>query len=119
MAMHDPPPGYDDCLFDAEHTPDPPSRYRPLEVPGVGTVSARAPLPHSVAVLGAATRAKIPRTARVDSLTAFLLMHLADGEHERLLIGMACGELPDDTIARVHRAIATWGTARPTVPSSR
>lgn len=118
MALHDPPPGYEDCAFDAERTPIPEGGYRTLTVEGVGELLARPPVVHSVSVLGAATRANISADRKIDQLTRFLQIHLADGEYARLLMGMATGEMPADTIARVHRAIAAWGTARPTVPSS-
>lgn len=116
--MIDPPAGYDDCQFDADRTPLPVDGYRGLWVDDqVGEVQARPPLPNAVAVLGAASRAKIPAEKRIDHLTGFLLMHLQPGEYDRVLLAMARDAMPADTVSRIHRAISTWGTARPTVPS--
>lgn len=76
-------------------------------------------MPHSIANLAAAYRADIPAGKQQEHLVRFLRGHLADGEYERLMRGMMTDELPEDTVALVVEAIATWGTARPTVPSSR
>lgn len=88
--------------------------YRPLEVPEVGTVLARPPMPRSTAALAMSANAKIDATARKEYLTLFVRNHLADGEYDRLLIAMMNDEAPADTIGRVAREISTWGTARPT-----
>jgi hypothetical protein len=119
--LYDPPPGYDDCESDGEDAPTPPGHpYHPLDVDGVGTVHARKPLPNAIPNLAGAANAKVSNASRVDYLTVFVRNHLADGEHEALLARMMDpdDDLPEDAVLRVSRAIATAGTARPTVPSS-
>lgn len=107
------PPGYDDMLGDAEDAPSS-DRYRNLQVDDdVGAVSARKPMPNAVALLAKAKAAKFDARTRNDHLVLFVKTHLADGEFERLLLGMLEETYPDDTMERVARAVATWGTARP------
>lgn len=115
--MYEPPPGFDDMLGDAELVPME-GPFRTLEVPGVGSVLARRPMPRSTAALAMSANAKIDATARQDYLTLFVRNHLADGEYERLMVAMINGEAPPDTLGRVARSISTWGTARPMLPSS-
>lgn len=117
--MYDPPPGYEDALADCAVAVCPPPSYQPVEVAGVGTVSARRPLPNSVAALAMAANSKIALTSRLDYLVLFVRNHLQPGEMERLYVQMITGDCPPDTMERVARAVATWGTARPTQPSSR
>ena len=114
--MYDPPPGFDDMIGDAELTP-PDGPFTPLDVPEVGEVIARRPMPNAVPALAMSTNAKIDALARQNYLTLFVQNHLDTGEYERLLAAMMEGDLPADTIGRVARTIATWGTARPTSPS--
>lgn len=116
--MHDPPDSFDDMLGDAELQPFT-GPFAPLDVPGVGVVSARRPMPNAVPVLAMSVNAKIDVADKQGYLTLFLQNHLATGEHERILVTMMDGDLPVDSMGRVARAIATWGTARPTLPSSR
>ena len=118
--MFDPPPSYDDCESDADDAPTPAGvKYLPIEVPGVGVVHARKPLPNAIPALAGAANAKISPRARTDYLTLFVQNHLAPGEYDALLARMMTDEdCPPDAVLRVSRAIATAGTARPTVPSS-
>lgn len=118
--MYEPPPGYEDIFHDAGGD-DPPvdAVYRELEVPGVGTVLARPPLPNAAGALAMAARANIEVTAQVDYLGLFVRNHLAPGEVERLLFGQMDGRFPTDTIQQVAKAVSVWGTARPTRRSSR
>jgi hypothetical protein len=119
--MYDPPPGYDDCESDAEDHPTPPGHpYRALEVDGVGIIHARKPLPNAIPALAGAANAKVSNLARIDYLDIFIQNHLAEGEFEKLLSRMMDPDeaMPEDAMLRVSRAIATAGTARPTVPSS-
>lgn len=119
--MYEPPPGYDDCEADGDAAPTPPGHpYHPIEVDGVGMIHARRPLPNAIPALAGAANAKVTDRSRTDYLTLFIQNHLAPGEFEELLVRMTDFDtpLPDDTMLRVSRAIATAGTARPTVPSS-
>jgi hypothetical protein len=119
--MYEPPPGYDDCESDAAESPTPPGHpYHALEVEGVGVIHARKPLPNAIPALAGAANARVSASSRIDYLDIFIQNHLADGEFESLLARMMDPEkhLPPDTMLRVSRAIATAGTARPTVPSS-
>ncbi|MBV9869129.1 MAG: hypothetical protein JO214_00660 [Frankiaceae bacterium] len=119
--MYDPPPGYPDCESDAEDFPTPEDRhYRELEVEGVGVLHARKPLPNAIPALAGAANSKVSGQSRIDYLNIFIQNHLAPGEYEVLLAKMLDPEtdLPEDAVLRVSRAIATAGSARPTVPSS-
>ena len=115
--MFDPPPGYDDILGDAETAPSS-DRFDPLEVPGVGTFQARRPLPNATAALAMAANSQIESSSRSDYLVLFVRNHLGEGELERIYHDMIAGDAPPDSIERIARAVATWGTARPTLPSS-
>lgn len=119
--MYDPPPGFDDLLFDAgglAPPPDPPEGYQELEVEGVGIVHARPPLPNAAGALAMAANSKIPTTAQVDYLTLMVRNHLAPGELARVLVGQMCGDYPSDAVQQIAKAVCTWGTARPTRRSS-
>ncbi|AYD82035.1 hypothetical protein I5G60_gp40 [Mycobacterium phage Saguaro] len=119
--MYDPPPGYADCEADAENYPTPPGHpYHELAVDGVGVLHARRPLPNAIPALAGAANSKVSPESRIDYLTIFVQNHLAPGEAEELLAKMMDPDedMPDDTMLRVSRAIATAGTARPTQPSS-
>lgn len=115
--MFDPPPGYDDMLGDAETAPFS-SRFDPLEIEEVGTVMARRPLPNAVPCLAMAANAQIDVSPRMDYVVLFVRNHLGEGELERIYFEMITGKAPADSIERIARAVATWGTARPTLPSS-
>lgn len=116
----DPPPGYDDMLGDADtdELAKVLPMYRPIEVKDVGTVKARKPLPNSVPALAMAANAQIGTKGQADYLMLFVKNHVPDYELERLLVGMMVGELPQNTMSLVAEAVSTWGTARPTRPSS-
>lgn len=117
--MFEPPPGYVDFASDAEDAAEPTGRFRDLLVDDVGVVSARKPIPRSASNLAAAWNSKASGTAQLAALKRFVQSHLADGEWARLIAGMEDGQLPADSVELVARAVATWGTARPTRPSSR
>lgn len=115
--MYDPPPGYEDLESDAEDMPLPVKRYK-LEVPGVGTIMAAKPMPFSAAALAMTANAKIPLTSQIGYLNLFVRNHIGDEAYEKLLVDMMNGEQPTEALGLVARSISTWGTARPTSPSS-
>jgi hypothetical protein len=123
LSIYSPPAGYIDCEADAEtsaviHT----GQYHEIEVPGVGIIHARRPLPNAIPALAGAANAKISDRSRVDYLDVFIQNHLRPGEFEELLAAMMDPDhdpvMPQDTMLRVSRAIATGGSARPTRRSS-
>lgn len=107
-----PPAGYDDLVADAE-TVAMSGDYDTLDVPKVGPVLARRPAPRSAAALAQASNSKLSEVDRISYLTLFAIDHLAEGETDRLYAEMVFDELPADTMQRVAKAVATWGTARP------
>lgn len=114
-----PPPGFEDMLGDADdHPSSADGPFHPLYVEGVGTVQARKPMPNAIPALAMAANADIPGIKRTSHHERFVRNHVAPGEADRLLVGMMRGELPHDTYSLVGSSIATWGTARPTWPSS-
>ena len=126
--MYSPPAGYVDCEADADADQERRSQvvvpisaaYREIDVPGVGVLHTRRPLPNAIPALANAANAKITGQARVDYIDIFIQNHLKPGEFEELLARMIDPdeEMPVDTMLRVSRAIATAGTARPTRRSS-
>lgn len=116
----DPPAGYDDCEADGEAAPPNTGKFHTIEVPGVGTLRARRPLPNAIPTLSTAANAKVNDATRMGHLNLFIQNHLAPGEYEALLARMIDpdNDLPPDAVLRVSREIATAGTARPTRPSS-
>lgn len=116
--MYNPPAGDPDMTADAEDTIYT-GPLRELQVEGVGIVLARKPMPGSIPALAASASSKMSMTGKVDELTRFVQNHLGITGFDDLLIGMIEGRLPADAVQRIARAIATWGTARPTGPSSR
>lgn len=110
--MFDPPPGFDDLIGDAETAPHA-DRYTTLEVPRVGVVAARRPMPGALAALAMSVNADTPDARRSWYAAEFVQDHLGVGEWERLSVAMLDGEAPDDTVTAVGESIATWGTARP------
>lgn len=116
--MYEPPPGYEDMLDDAAEVIREPGPFRDLHVDGVGVIQARRPLPNSAPNLAMSANSKIPDTEKVGHLNLFVRNHLGDEQYEQILYRMMVGELPDDTIERIVRAITTRGTPRPTMPSS-
>lgn len=116
--MYTPPSGYVDMEADAERDGRT-GPYHPLEVPKVGVVQARYPLPNAIPALSMAASAKIGDKERLDYLTKFVMNHITDEEFDRISYEMAMCRLPADTFPRIATALAKWGTPRPTVPSSR
>lgn len=105
-------------LADAEHADRDAGPLRDLTVDGVGTIRARRPLPNSAPVLAMSANSKASDEEKVGQLNRFVRNHIGDEQYEQLLYRMMVGELPDDTIHRIVKAITTWGTPRPTMPSS-
>jgi hypothetical protein len=116
--MYDPPPGFPDLEHDAGLC-DRDGSYRSLDVPGVGTLLARLPLPKSVSAISMAANSKLDAATKAGYLNLFVRNHVGDDTHEDLLRGMITGDYPDDALQKVARAIACVGTPRPTRPSSR
>ena len=116
--MYDPPPGHADLEGDCAHAPFA-DRFEDLDVEGIGVVQARRPMPNAVHSLAMAVNSQIEPPARMDYMILFVRNHLGEGELERIYHGMMTGDTPADSIERIARAVATWGTARPTSPSSR
>ena len=110
--MFDPPPGYLDLIGDAETAPFS-ERFEPLVVAEVGVLTARRPMPSGLADLAMAANPEVADVDRSDYLVRFAQDHLHDGELERVYVAMMAGDAPADSIERIARAIATWGTARP------
>ncbi|QBP31152.1 hypothetical protein SEA_ARGIE_35 [Mycobacterium phage Argie] len=115
--MFQPPPGFDDAVFDGAQCARR-GTIREVQVPEVGVVKARYPMPNALANLAMSENPKASAKSRQEHRVRFLRAHLDEGEHERLTVEMMRGELPFDTMERVTQAIATMGTARPTLPSS-
>jgi len=115
--MYDPPAGFEDILADAEQS-DNLGDWQKLEVPDVGTFRCRKPMPNAVAVLGNAVQAKISDQSRNDYIGLFVQNHLSSNAFDKLVVGMMAGKYPTDSVTRVCHALAVWGTARPTLPSS-
>lgn len=117
--MYEPPSGLDDMIGDADSWQPPCSpHFYDLEVDGVGVVRARRPMVNAVPALSMAANSQIDVAARVDYLVLFVRNHLDAGELERIYVEMITGDVPPDSVERIARAVATWGTARPTSPSS-
>lgn len=101
-------------LGDAEATGEG-AGFREVDVPGVGVVWARRPGPDAIPHLAVAGDASVSAEQRSEALHRFVRMLLRDGEFDGLLLRMAEGGAPADTVHRVAEALATWGTARPYV----
>ncbi|QFP94655.1 hypothetical protein I5G59_gp35 [Mycobacterium phage LilMcDreamy] len=116
----EPPAGYVDCENDGDAAPPNDGPFREIDVPGVGIIHARRPLPNAIPALSSAANSKVSDRARLDYLDLFILNHLKPGEFEEILARMTDPDLdmPPDSMLRVSRAIATAGTARPTRRSS-
>ena len=110
--MFDPPAGYLDLIGDAETAPFS-ERFEPLVVAEVGVLTARRPMPSGLADLAMAANPEVADVDRADYLVQFVQRHLHSDELERVYVAMMAGEAPADSIERIARAIATWGTARP------
>lgn len=120
--MYDPPSGYEDMLFDAAEaarkTINGEGGMHPLEVPGVGVLQARNPIPGSAAALAASARSKASDTEKLGYLNLFVQNHIGAEAYEELLCRMMTGDAPADTMNLIVEAITTRGTARPTRRSS-
>lgn len=131
MPIYEPPSGYDDLLADAEDAADR-GEFRDIEVPGVGVVRVRKPMPKSAAMLAMSVcpvlktdpdapaldveeRKSALAVQQRSYIKQFVREHLADGEYERLILEMMDPDrdMPIDVDDRVARCIATCGTARP------
>jgi hypothetical protein len=110
--VYDPPAGFIDLLADAEDYPIT-GETQDLDVPRVGVVKARKPMPRAAAALAMTAYDRLPAEKQLEHFTRFVTDHIGHDEYERLLGGMLAGELPSDAIQRTARAVATWGTARP------
>jgi hypothetical protein len=110
--MFDPPPGYVDMLGDAE-TAAYSELYETLVVTDVGVLTARRPRPNAIAALAMSATPSQLDTSRADFIVMFVTNHLHPDELERVYVAMMIGNAPSDSIDRIARAIATWGTARP------
>lgn len=110
--MFEPPPGYEDMLGDAA-TAEFSDQFDYLLVPEVGSLKARRPLPNAIATLAMASNSGLTDSSRSDYLVLFISNHLAEGELERIYVDMMLGEASIDSIEKIARALATWGTARP------
>jgi len=70
-------------------------------------------MPSGLADLAMAANPEVADTERADYLVNFVQRHLHGDELERVYVAMMAGEAPVDSVERIARAIATWGTARP------
>jgi hypothetical protein len=107
-----PPPGYEDMLGDAA-TAEFSEQFDYIKVPEVGSLKARRPLPNAIATLAMAANSGLTNAERTDYLILFISDHLAEGEMERVYVEMMVGEASSDSVEKIARALATWGTARP------
>lgn len=110
--MFEPPAGYLDLVGDAETAPYS-QQFEPLVVAEVGVLTARRPMPSGLADLAMAANPEVADVDRSDYLVRFVSRHLHGDELERVYVAMMAGDAPADSIERIARAIATWGTARP------
>lgn len=110
--MFEPPPGYEDMLADAEESIYS-SAWVNLDVPQIGTVKARRPLPDGAALLAMAANPKIGHAKQVEYLMRFVNHHVSAEDVERVYFAMMMDEMPADAVERLSRAVATWGTSRP------
>lgn len=112
--MFEQPDGIDDMLADAEFLPPAKHPFHDLLVPGVGMVHARRPMANAAANLAMSENSKLDAPTRQEHRIRFLRDHLEPGEHERMTEAMIRGDMPFDATEKVVRAVATWGTGRPT-----
>ncbi|AWN04238.1 hypothetical protein FDJ57_gp37 [Gordonia phage Sour] len=115
--MFDPPSGDADLGADAEDAVVRAPRYREFVVEKLGlTLEARRPDPRAAHALAMAANSKIGAQGQADHLTLFIRHHVSDESYRTILERTMLGDLPSDSLTEVARALATWGTARPTVP---
>lgn len=112
MSIYEPPPGFRDIDGDAEDAP-PLGPARPLEIPRLGVVVAHKPKPRSIAALANAANRKLGAVEQGERFNEFVVAHLAEGEFDRIVLGMMAGDFPSGAIGRIAKAVAVWGTARP------
>lgn len=110
--MFEPPPGYDDMLADADESIYT-SAWVTFEVPQLGEIKARRPMPDAAAQLAMAANPKIGHSKQIEHLMRFVSDHVAAEDLERLSFAMMMDEAPADSLEKLARAVATWGTARP------
>lgn len=110
--MFAPPPGYEDMLADAEESIYS-SAWVSLDVPRIGTVKARRPMPAAAARLAMAANPKEGHARQTEHLMKFVADHVTIEDIERVYFAMMMDDAPADSIERLARAVATWGTARP------
>lgn len=113
-TMFEPPPGDEDLWSDYTGG----RQMHPVTVQGL-ELSARVPRAESLAVLSKALSPHAPAQMRNDMIGLFLQANLDDASHERLWEAMLD---PDSLVGpsaldEAVRAVATLGTARPTVRS--
>lgn len=115
--MFDPPSGVDDLACDVEDSIESSPRYRELIVDRLDgyIVSARRPSPRACHAISMAANSKIGTERQADHLTLFIRHHLTDESYVGIMAAMVEGTLPADALTEVARALATWGTARPTL----
>lgn len=75
-------------------------------------------MPRSAAALASASRPRTGRQDRLAALQTFVADHLVSPDLDDLYTHMMSERLPEDTLGRVARAVATCGTARPYVAVS-
>jgi len=110
--VYSPPPGFTDLLSDAALWP-PAGEFEDLSLVSIGAVRARPPRARAVAYLAMVDNTSLKPHEQRDYLTRFVLDHLDTGEYQRVLSGVFDGDFPHDSVQRIARKIATWGTARP------
>lgn len=118
MSFNKVPAAYADLESAAEDAPVT-GKMRQLDVPGVGVIVARKPAPRAADVLAKSVRSRMSNKGKIDHLMLFLQDHMDPDGVAQLLSRMVDGNAPPDAIAACAQAIATWGTSRPTGPSSR
>lgn len=128
MASHTPPPspafeaptGFDDLMSQVDDILHGGDRWHTLTVEGM-TLRVKKPAPTAIKALNAATGKGSSAELRKDSMTLFVQHHLHPADWEMMLVWMMDPEqsFSTATLGEVMRRIATLGTARPTVRSSR
>lgn len=83
------------------------------DVPQIGTITARRPLPDGAALLAMAANPKEGHSKQVEHMLRFVSHHVSPEDIEQVYFRMMMDELPADSVERLARSVATWGTARP------
>lgn len=112
MGMTQPPSGHDDLDSELD------ARWLYVPVAGLD-LWARKPIAESLPVLNKALSQHSPAEMRNDMVAKFLHDNLEPDSLDRMWEAMVDPgvETPGDLLEQVMRAVATLGTARPTVPS--